>query len=211
MASELANLKQELISISQATDIGFNLTPDTKQQIESLASQVEELNPTLEPTSQMQLVEGRWQLLYSTFGLERETTLQRLAFGKLPNVVVNVTGIFQEIYTDGQQYNNLIEFTAPSGVKGIVRVKARYTLEGSRRLNVDFLETSVTSANNNLSEAALREALGVDDDSPLTSTLSFNGWSDVTYLDEELRLMRGNNQNLYVLLRDYSFSFLDAT
>ncbi|MBW4645024.1 MAG: PAP/fibrillin family protein [Goleter apudmare HA4340-LM2] len=204
MTSELANLKQELISISQATEIGFNITDDTKRQIESLASQVEKLNPTPEPTSQMQLVEGRWRLLYSTFGLERETTLQRLAFGKLPNVAVNVTGIFQEIYPDGQQYNNSIEFTAPSGINGIVRVTARYTLEGSQRLNVDFLETAVTSANNHLSDAALREALGIDDESPLASTLSFNGWSDITYLDEELRLMRGNNQNLYVLLRDKS-------
>lgn len=201
MASELANLKQELISISQATDIGFNLTPDTKQQIESLASQIEHSNPTPEPISHMQLVEGRWRLLYSTFGLERETTLQRLAFGKLPNVSVRVTGIFQEIHTDGQQYLNLIEFTAPSGVKGIVRVTAQYTLEDSQRLNVDFQATSVTSANHDLSDAALREALGVDD-SPLTSTLSFNGWSDVTYLDHDLRLMRGNNHNLYVLLRD---------
>jgi hypothetical protein len=202
MANELANLKQELISISQTTDIGFNLTAETKQQIESLATQIEELNPTPEPTSQMQLVEGRWQLLYSTFGLERETTLQRLAFGKLPNVAVSVNGIFQEIYTNGQQYNNLIEFTAPSGVNGIVKVKAQYTLEGSQRLNVDFLETSVTSTNHDLSDAALRQALGVDADSPLASPLSFNGWSDITYLDDKLRLMRGNHQNLYVLLRD---------
>jgi hypothetical protein len=42
--STLGNLKQELISISAATDIGFNCTPVIKQQIETLAQNIEALN-----------------------------------------------------------------------------------------------------------------------------------------------------------------------
>ncbi|MBE9051573.1 fibrillin [Nostocales cyanobacterium LEGE 11386] len=202
MMSELTNLKQELISISQASDIGFNYIPKAKEQIETLAASVEALNPTPEPTNKIDLVQGRWQLLYSTFGLERETTLQRLSFGKLPNVKVNVTGIFQEVNTVDKKYNNLIEFTAASDVQGITLVSGRYTVENSQRLNIDFWETSVNSASKDLSESDFREALGVDNDSPLKSTLSFSGWSDITYLDENFRLMRGNQQNLYVLLRN---------
>lgn len=198
--SVLANLKQELISISTATDIGFNCTPTIKQQIETLAESLEVLNPTVEPTSFMELVQGRWQLLYSTFGLERETTLQRLSFGKLPNVKVNVTGMFQEVYLDGQQYINLIEFIG-SGVKGVAAVTGRYTVEDSKRLNIDFYETSVKSASNDLDVSAFRSCLGIDSQSALESKLDFSGWSDIIYLDENLRLMRGNAQNLYVLLR----------
>ena len=199
--STLGNLKQELISISAATDIGFNCTPVIKQQIETLAQNIEALNQNSEPTSHMELVQGRWRLLYSTFGLERETNLSSLSFGKLPNVAVSVTGIFQEIYTAGQQYKNLIEFTVPSGVKGITVVTARYTVADSRRLVIDFLETSVIKATEDLSDSAFREALGVEQNSALESTLSGNGWSDITFLDENLRLMRGNQQNLYVLVR----------
>ncbi|MBW4567771.1 MAG: PAP/fibrillin family protein [Tolypothrix carrinoi HA7290-LM1] len=201
MVSVLANLKKELISISTATDIGFNSTLTIKQQIETLAESLEVLNPTVEPTSFMELVQGRWQLLYSTFGLERETTLQRLSFGKLPNVTVNVTGIFQEVYLDGQQYINLIEFTVGSDVKGIAAVTGRYRVEDSKRLNIDFLETSVKSASNDLDVSTFRSCLGIDSQSALESKLDFSGWSDITYLDENLRLMRGNNQNLYVLVR----------
>lgn len=197
---ELAILKDELISISTATDIGFNCNPTVRERIEKLAENIEALTPTDAPTGQMEAVEGRWRLLYSSFGLERETTLERLAFGKLPNVPVSVTGIFQEIYTDNQQYNNLIEFTFGSGNKGVTKVAACYRVENSKRLNIDFLEASAFSATDELNPSAFHNALGVHSDS-LKSSLSFSGWSDITYLDETLRLMRGNHENLYVLVR----------
>ena len=114
---------------------------------------------------------------------------------------VNVTGIFQEVYLDGQQYINLIEFTIGSGVKGVAAVTGRYRVEDSKRLNIDFLETSVKSASNDLDVFTFRSCLGIDSQSALESKLDFSGWSDITYLDENLRLMRGNNQNLYVLVR----------
>lgn len=202
MISELATLKQELIYISESTHLGFDHTPTAKERIEILAESLVKVNPIPEPTKQMELLQGRWRLLYSTFGLQRETTLQRLSFGKLPNVNVIVTGIFQEVYTDGQEYNNLIELTADSGVQGIALVAGRYTVENSKRLNINFLETSVKSTCSELSDSAFREALGVDNKSPLASTISFSAWSDITYLDDNFRLMRGNQQNLYVLLRD---------
>lgn len=200
--SELTNIKQELINLAASTDIGFNLTPEIKERIEKLATEVEVLNPTAEPTKNIELIAGRWRLLYSTFGLEKETTLSRLSFGKLPNVSINVTGIFQEISLTNQQYNNLIEFNSHSGLPGIVVVNARYTITDAKRLTIDFLATSVKSANHDLSDVDFRAALGVETDAVLESQLEFNGWSDVTYLDENLRLMRGNANNLYVLLRE---------
>lgn len=96
MNSSVVNLKQDLISLSKSTYLGFNCTPEQAQLIETKAKSLEALSPTIEPTSQMELVSGRWQLLYSTFGLERETTLARLSFGKLPDVPVSVTSIFKK-------------------------------------------------------------------------------------------------------------------
>ncbi|MBH8554844.1 fibrillin [Nostocaceae cyanobacterium CENA357] len=202
MTSELANLKQELISISETNEMGFNYTPIAQQQIETLAQKLESLNPTNEPTNHLAMIQGRWRLLYSTFGLERETTLQRLSFGKLPNVNIRVTGIFQEVCILNQQYNNLIEFTVGSSVGGIVLVQGRYTIEDTKRLNIDFLKTSVNSTNGELSDSAFREFLEVDKELPLEASLSFNGWVDITFLDETLRLVRGNQNNLYILLRN---------
>lgn len=202
MVSELAVLKQELITISETSEIGFNSNPNTKEQIEKLATSLEAINPTLEPTKHLDLIEGRWRLLYSTFGLEKETTLKRLSFGKLPDVNVTVTGIFQEVYTGTQLYNNLIEFTTESHISGMTIVAGRYTVENSHRLNIDFLETTVNNANNDACDDEFHEVLGIKDKSLLSAKLAFNGWSDITYMDENLRLMRGNQKNLYVLVRD---------
>ncbi len=202
MDSELLTLKKELISVSTDTGIGFNCTESTKQQIESLANKIEALTPNPEPTSCMELVQGRWRLLYSTFSLEKDTTLQRLSFGKLPDVQVKITGIFQEINLSGKQYNNLMEFISVSGVKGLVTVNSSYTIESVKRLNIKFIETSVCPLDKSLDMINFRKGLAVDNDCVLASPLEFSGWSDITYLDENLRLMRGNAQNLYVLVRD---------
>ncbi|MCG6135806.1 MAG: PAP/fibrillin family protein [Nostoc sp. LLA-1] len=199
--STLLDLKQELLATVTASEIGFNSTPDTKQKIETLAEKIESLNPTSEPTSHIKSVAGRWQLLYSTFALERETNLTRLSFGKLPSANISVTGIFQEIDLADQQYNNLIEFTNNAGVKGVVGVTGRYTIVDSKRLNIDFVSTYVKSLTNDLNDQAFREALELGLTSHLEAQLAGSGWSDITYLDEDLRLMRGNQQNLYVLLR----------
>ena len=32
--------------------------------------------------------------------------------------------------------------------------------------------------------------------------VSFGGWSDILYLDDDIRLMRGNAGNLYVLVKE---------
>lgn len=179
--SELASIKEELISISTAADTGFNCDPATGEQIEKLASQIEALTPTEEPTGQMEAVEGRWRLLYSSFGQQRETTLDQLAFGKLPKVPVSITGIFQEIHTDSQQYNNLIEFSAGSGVKGVAKIAGRYKVDNSKRLNIDFLEASAFSATGDLSAGDFRDVLGVNSEDALESPLSFSGGSDIRY------------------------------
>jgi sialic acid synthase SpsE len=150
----------------------------------------------------MELVQGRWRLLYSTFSLEKDTNLQRLSFGKLPGVRVRISDIFQEIKISGQEYNNLTEVVGSSGIKAIVTVNGCYTIENVKRLNINFIKTSVCAADKSLESTSFRKALEVDDDCVLESPLEFSGWSDITYLDENLRLMRGNANNLYVLLRD---------
>ncbi|MHC5731968.1 MAG: pPIWI_RE module domain-containing protein, partial [Nostoc sp.] len=55
--------------------------------IETLARSLEAVNPTAEPTNHLELVQGRWRLLYSTFGLERETTLINLKLMRHDSVI----------------------------------------------------------------------------------------------------------------------------
>lgn len=115
---------------------------------------------------------------------------------------MKIAEIFQEINISDREYNNLIVFTVGSGVKGIAAVKACYSIENDKRLNVNFIQTSAYPVEKSLEVSEFRKALAVDNDSVLASPLEFSGWVDITYLDENFRLVRGNSHNLYVLVRN---------
>lgn len=194
-------LRRELIDLARAADIRFRATPEEEQRIQALAAQLEPLNPTPSPAVDgLGLLAGRWQLLYSTFPLERQATLRRLSFAKLPDVEVTVTGIFQEASADGSTYDNVVAFEHGT-LRGAQRTHGTFVAEAPRRLQIHFHWASVEAVAPALDEAGLRAALGVGPDARLRADVSFDGWSDVTYLDGELRLMRGNVGNLYVLVR----------
>lgn len=194
--------KRELCELAREADMRFNVTPEAEQRIKDLAEQVALGNPRPNAVvDSLDSLSGRWRLLYSGFRLERRATLRRLSFAKLPNVEVMITGIFQEVSPDGANYNNLVEFTR-NGVRGAQETCGRFTTSAPNRMNIEFFAASVYSLESPPSEDALREALGIDAQASLNAELSFEGWSDVIYLDDELRLMRGNLGNLYVLVRD---------
>ncbi|HSN71434.1 MAG TPA: hypothetical protein VLT59_07985, partial [Steroidobacteraceae bacterium] len=68
------------------------------------------------------------------------------------------------------------------------------------RLDIAFFATHVRAINGD--GEALQKALGVDDAIDLAAPLEAPPLSsEVSYLDEDLRLMRGAYRNLYVLTR----------
>jgi hypothetical protein len=139
----IQELKRELIELARAADIRFEATADSVQRIQALAAALEPMNPTAAPAAGgLALLAGRWQLLYSTFPLERQATLRRLSFAKLPDVEVTVTGIFQEVRADGSLYDNVVEFRH-GDLRGAQRTHGTFTAEPPRRLQIHFHWASV--------------------------------------------------------------------
>jgi hypothetical protein len=197
----LTDLKQQLIDLSAATDMRFDATKDEEATIKSLAAEVEKLNPTPEPARRADLLDGRWRLLYSSFRLTRETTLARLSFNKLPDTTVRVEGIWQEVGTAGGHYNNLVYFAA-AGLRGVQGTKGRFTPSNGTRLAIEFYRADARPAESAVSLERFAAALGTEPER-LDAPLEAPGlWSDVVYLDADLRLNRGAYGNLYVLVRD---------
>ncbi len=197
----LADLKQQLIDLSAATDMRFEATKDEEATIKSLAADVEKLNPTPEPARRADLLDGRWRLLYSSFRLTREASLARLSFNQLPDVTVRVEGIWQEVGTAGGHYNNLVYFTF-GNLRGIQTTKGRFTPADGTRLSIAFYAADARPENAATPLPRFAAELGTAADR-LEAPLTAPGlWSDVVYLDEELRLNRGAYGNLYVLVRD---------
>lgn len=205
----LSALKAQLLALSASTDAGFESVEHSGliAQIKTLAAAVEARTPTPEPLSHLALMDGRWKLLYSSFGLERDTTLRRISFGTLPrDGKIRVSGVYQMVDHLTGQYDNHVEFTAgakPNDVAGIHITRGRFMphAENPIRLAITFTGNAALPMEANISEAALRAALGVEADDALAAPIKFEGWSDVTYLDADTRLMRGNAGNLYVLTK----------
>jgi hypothetical protein len=55
-----------------------------------------------------------------------------------------------------------------------------------------------------LAEPEFRAQRGVDASARLRAPVACEGWTDVTYLHRDLRLMRGSLRDLFIIVRDES-------
>lgn len=173
-------LKRELAEVARGTDVGFDAGGAAVEEIKRLAAALEAANPTPAPSRADDLLHGRWRLLYSSFGLERQATLARLSFNALPKTPVRVTDLWQEVAPATGLYDNIVDHES-----GSVVTLGQFSPASDQRLDVKFTDLVVTG------EGATRAVIDNAKIPPL--------WSDVTYLDEDFRLNRGGFGNLYVL------------
>jgi hypothetical protein len=198
----VAALKEEIVKLAAQSG---TLKKDTEEalgkEIAALAEALEKANPTLDPTSRLDLFTGRWNLLYSTFNLERDTNLVKLSFGKLPAAPVTVGAIYQEVdpQTD-HLYDNVVEFTDIGNRPGAKVMKGRYTVHDGHRLDVVFHHVFATPRDGR-SLAAFREGLGLAPDATLSLAIEKTPplHSSMIFLDEEMRINRGSYGGVYVL------------
>lgn len=173
-------LKAELAALGAATEAGFEAGGAEVEAIKRLAAELESANPTPAPAHAGALLHGRWELLYSSFGLQRQTTLARLSFNTLPKTPITVTKLWQEVDSASGLYDNVVGHR-----EGSVVTIGEFSPASAQRLNVRFTE--------NL-------AIGLDAARvPIDNAKIPPLWSDVIYLDEDFRLNRGGFGNLYVL------------
>ena len=175
-----AAIKADLARIAGATDVGFDAGGEAVEAIKRLAGELEAANPTPVTSRADALLKGRWRLLYSSFGLQRDSTLARLSFNALPKTPVHVTDLWQEVDPATGLYDNVVDHEEGSAI-----TLGQFTPASDQRLDVVFTEMLVTGLG----------AARVPIDNAKIPAL----YSDVTYLDEDFRLNRGSYGNLYVL------------
>lgn len=182
-----AAIKARLSALGATTDLGFEAGGEAVEAIKSLAAELEALNPTPSPARADALLRGRWRLLYSSFGLQRQATLGRLSFNTLPkDEPITVQRLFQEVEPATGLYDNVVEYADASGQPGVSLTIGRFAPASDVRMDVVFTHA----------QASGHERVPIDNARipPL--------WSEVTYLDEDFRLNRGSYGSLYVLALD---------
>jgi hypothetical protein len=188
------NKKQVLLEAIAPVKRGLEVTENQSKEILSAVVYLEESNPNPAPFEVPELLLGDWRLLFTS-------SKELLGLDRLP--VLRTQDIYQCIRV-GKIYN-VAEFVGLPLLEGLVSVCANFTPVSKQRVNVRF-ERSVLGLQRLLKYKNVSEFIKVLEsqvklpavDFPITST-NQKGWLETTYLDDNLRIGRGNEGSLFIL------------
>jgi hypothetical protein len=191
--------KFELLDAISPVNRGIKASETDRIAIQAVAAQLEGRNPTANPLEAKELLEGDWQLLYTT-------SQELLNIDRVP--LATLGPIYQCIRLAEGRIYNIAEVNGPPLLSGLVTVAARLEPVSRSRVNVRF-QRGVVGLQAPLGYQHPRQFI---DKLQRTAKLSLfqgidfainadrqTGWLDITYLDDTLRIGRGNQGNLFVL------------
>ena len=116
--------------------------------------------------------------------------------------------IYQCIRTSSAKVYNIAEIVGVPFLEGIVSVVATFEAVSDRRVNVKF-ERSIIGLQRFIGYQSPSELIKEIETGKKFLPLDFSienrdqqGWLEITYLDENLRLGRGNEGNVFVLTKE---------
>ena len=194
--------KEDLLRLLDGVRLGKNADREAKSAIQAAIARLEARNPTPKPLESPDL-EGNWRLLYTTS--DELLNLDRLPLYGIRNIYQCVRAASRSIY-------NIAEIEGIPYLGGLVSVEAKFepvadAPVADRRVDVIFqrfvggLQTAVGYRDPDDWIAKLGE---VDRFLALDFSLADRdrrGWLDITYLDDTLRIGRGNVGSLFVLAK----------
>mmetsp|Transcript_34441 Transcript_34441/g.83046 ORF Transcript_34441/g.83046 Transcript_34441/m.83046 type:complete len:224 (+) Transcript_34441:169-840(+) len=168
-------LKSDILELATEVDRGLTATESQQQQMMTLFEKLEKLNPTSSPLKSSKLIDGSWDLQYTT----SDSILGKGGFPR-------IGPIEQFLDTSNlQAYNS--EVVNCFGLLPIQRkVTASLQPQSSQLTAVQFEQFEIGS-----------EPFQIKIKAPS----QFQGSLDITYLDDTLRLTRGDKGNIFVLTR----------
>ena len=203
--------KNDLRNAIASTNRGITATDNDKQVIASIVARVEDLNPTPEPLSETDLLAGDWRLLYTT-------SQELLGIDKVP--LAQLGDIYQCVRPQNSRIYNIAEIRSLPYCEALVSVVAGFepapdedkpagTLS-KRRVNVKFNRgvIGLQRALGYQSPEQYIEKLETTEKMNLLQGIDFainsdrqQGWLEVTYLDKDFRIGRGNQGSIFVLTK----------
>ncbi|MGC1217601.1 MAG: PAP/fibrillin family protein [Phormidesmis sp.] len=222
------DLKNEIASKNR----GISATATERQAIASMIARLEDLNPTPEPLSATALLAGDWRLLYTTsqelLGIDR---FPLAALGNIyqcvrpqHSLIYNIAELKSAPYLEGLV--SVVASFAPATVSTSSTTTSSTTTNstttGSTTASTaDSLSKNRVNVKFNRAIIGLQRILGYQSPAQyiqkLETTDKFNllqgidfaidaerqqGWLEITYLDKDLRIGRGNQGSLFVLTKD---------
>ena len=191
--------KTALLEAIAGQNRGLLASEPDKVLILSLIQQLEDDNPHPLPLEALTLLEGNWRLLYTT-------SKGILGLNRFP--LLELGQIYQYIRPQDAIIYNIAEIVGIPWLEGLVSVRARFEAVSQIRVNVIF-ERSIITLQRVISYRSPMEFIQDVEAGKKYPPLDFNitnrdqkGWLDITYLDEDIRIGRGNEGSVFVLAKE---------
>nr|CAD1839570.1 unnamed protein product [Ananas comosus var. bracteatus] len=207
---------------------GLKASSETRAEILELITQLEAKNPTPAPTDALPLLNGKWILAYTSFS----QLFPLLGSGRLPPLV-KVEEISQTIDSENFTVQNSVQFTGPLATTS-VSTNAKFEVRSPKRVQIKFEEGIIGTPQltdsivipdkveflgqnidlspfkgifTSIQNAASSVAKTISGQPPLKIPIrnsNAQSWLLTTYLDDELRISRGDGNSVFVLIKEGS-------
>ncbi|MEM1172661.1 MAG: PAP/fibrillin family protein [Cyanobacteria bacterium P01_H01_bin.35] len=190
--------KSKLIEILTGKNRGLLATKNDRQEILAAIAQLEDYNPNLRPFEAKELLNGNWRLLYTSS--QELLRIDNFPFLKLGD-------IYQCIRVEDTAIYNIAEVYGLPFLEGIVSVVAEFEVVSEKRVNVKF-NRSILGLQSLIAYQSPNSLIAEIESGKKFTAVDFDiqnreqkGWLDITYLDEDLRIGRGNKGSIFVLIK----------
>ncbi len=191
--------KAALLEAIAGKNRGLLASDPDRQAILSLVAQLEDRNPTPRPIEAISLLDGDWRLLFTT-------SRGILSIDQVP--FLRLGQVYQCIRAPEAKVYNIAEVKGLPLLDGVISVAARFKPISERRVDVKF-ERSIIGLSRLLDYQSPSYFIHLIESGRKFAAIDFSienrdqqGWLDITYLDEDLRIGRGNEGSVFVLTKN---------
>ncbi|TAE57814.1 MAG: fibrillin [Nostocales cyanobacterium] len=188
--------KNTLLETIAGTNRGLLATENQKKAILAAIASLEDFNPNSRPLEASHLLNGDWRLLYTTS--KALLNLDRFPLCKLGE-------IYQSIRVETNSVYNIAEIYGIPSLEGLVSVAAKFEPVSQQRVQVKFKRFVVGLQKLIKYQSPATFIREIESGKKFTAfdTVINNeqqqGWLDITYIDDDLRIGRGNEGSVFVL------------
>ncbi|KQJ87970.1 plastid-lipid-associated protein 6, chloroplastic [Brachypodium distachyon] len=202
---DVASLKIKLLSAVSGLNRGLAATQEDLDRADAVARQLELAAPEpVDLAKDLDKLQGRWRLVYSSAFSSRTLGGSRPGppTGRL--LPITLGQVFQRIDVVSSDFDNIVELElgAPwplPPVELTATLAHKFELTGTASIKIDFDKTTVKTTGN-LSQLPPLEVPRIPDGLRPPASNTGSGEFEVTYLDDDTRVTRGDRGELRVFV-----------
>eukprot|EP00238_Polyblepharides_amylifera_P002900 CAMPEP_0196585998 /NCGR_PEP_ID=MMETSP1081-20130531/52811_1 /TAXON_ID=36882 /ORGANISM="Pyramimonas amylifera, Strain CCMP720" /LENGTH=262 /DNA_ID=CAMNT_0041907731 /DNA_START=326 /DNA_END=1114 /DNA_ORIENTATION=+ len=221
----VSDLKAVLLDSFYGTERGLTASSEVRAEINELLTQLEALNPTASPTEELQMLSGIWKLAYTSNSelsfLLAASNLPLLTIGDITQIIKGDQGLVEnQVEVSTPVARRLISAVASFEARSPKRLEVQFTNTkigspelldetefpsdlniGGKSFDISPLQGIAGQLKELLRPLATLVTNQPDLNINLPDQAGAKSWLLTTYLDEDIRIARGDGGSIFVLTK----------